>query len=435
MLATGGLCRVSCFLIVLQLATWNSRPTFAQDVRIAVNFLQIEGDRDPLMTFEVVEPVSRGRFSIPALTLVTTESGPELKGFTVPLPVLKMGSLSFNPQYGDQRFDVNFLAGSLSGLAFKARRLQGLSLTTKQGVNSFSLMLGQLAGKDSKPFSSAVPRVLTLTGTLKPRNGLTVAPRVVKRLGRQGLSGSAETSAGVGVRADVSPNLHFIGDLGATRKADDQWASFAVVGAVAEWSRGSLEASVKRADAAYRLLGRVKFAEDEAQLTGKFLVSHGLMLSGKLSALQQVIEWKQDRFGSSAVRFVRERADRTSGPQSGTTTRRLQVEFKGAPLGERVRLEWRSSIPLSRRVSTDSPAKSRLKGQVAVTRQITLTGQANYEMFSDAGAVLSLRSVRVGAELEISSRTTVHLGYAHAPGSATALPQRFEARLVRTLSF
>ncbi len=81
-----------------------------------------------------------------------------------------MGSLSFNPQYGDQRFDVNFLAGSLSGLAFKARRLQGLSLTTKQGVNSFSLMLGQLAGKNSKPFSSAVPRVLTLTGTLKPLN-------------------------------------------------------------------------------------------------------------------------------------------------------------------------------------------------------------------------------------------------------------------------
>ena len=221
MLATGGLCRVSCVLIVLQLATWNSRPAFAQDVRIEVNFLQIEG-RDPLVTFEIVEPVSRGRFSIPALTLVTTESGPQLKGFTVPLPVLKLGSLSFNPQYGDQRFDVNFLAGSLSGLAFKARRLQGLSLTTKQGVNSFSLMLGQLAGKNSKPFSSAVPRVLTLTGTLKPLNGLTVAPRVVKRLGRQGLSGSAETSAGVGVRADVSPNLHFVGDLGATRKADDE---------------------------------------------------------------------------------------------------------------------------------------------------------------------------------------------------------------------
>ena len=133
---------MSCVLIVLQLATWNSRPAFAQDVRIGVNFLQIEG-RDPLVTFEVVEPVSRGRFSIPALTLVTTESGPKLKGFTVPLPVLKLGSLSFNPQYGDQRFDVNFLAGSLPGLAFKARRLQGLSLTTKQGVNSFSLMLGR----------------------------------------------------------------------------------------------------------------------------------------------------------------------------------------------------------------------------------------------------------------------------------------------------
>ena len=169
--ATGGLCRVSCVLIVLQLATWNSRPAFAQDVRIGVNFLQIEGGQDPLVTFEVVEPVSRGRFSIPALTLVTTESGPQLKGFTVPLPVLKLGSLSFNPQYGDQPFDVNFLAGSLSGLAFKARRLQGLSLTTKQGVNSFSLMLGQLAGKDSKPFSSAVPRVLTLTASGRETSG------------------------------------------------------------------------------------------------------------------------------------------------------------------------------------------------------------------------------------------------------------------------
>ena len=296
-------------------------------------------------------------------------------------------------------------------------------------------MLGQLAGKNSNPFSSAVPRVLALTGTLKPRNGLTVAPRVVKRLGRQGLSGGAETSAGVGVRADVSSNLHFVGDLGATRKANDQWASFALVGAVAEWSRGSMEASVKRADAAYRLLGKVPFADDEAQLTGKFLVSDGLTLSGKLSAAQQVLEWKQDRFGSSKVRFIRERAGRSSGPQSGAMTRRLQVDFKGAPVGERVKLEWRSSIPLSRRASTDKAAKSRLKGQVAVTRQITLTGEANYEMFSDARAVLSFRSVRVGAELEISPRTTVHVGYAHAPGSAISLPQRFEARLVRTMSF
>ena len=235
---------------------------FAQDVRLTVNFLQIDNGRkrSPLMMFEVVKPVSRGKLSIPALKLVTTESGPELAGFTMALPVLKMGNLSFNPQYGDQRFDVNFLAGSLSGLALKPRRLRGLSLTTKQGNNSFSLMLGQLVGKkDANRFGSAVPRVLTLTGTLKPLNGLTVAPRVVKRLWRQGLSGSAETSVGVGVRAEVSQSLHFVGDLGATRQPGDTWGSFAVVGAVAKWSRGSIEANVKRADTAYRLLGRVPF--------------------------------------------------------------------------------------------------------------------------------------------------------------------------------
>ena len=184
------------------------------------------------------------------------------------------------------------------------------------------------------------------------------------------------------------------------------------------------------------MLGRIPFAKNEALFTGKFSVSQGQTLSGKLSATQQIIEWKQNRSWSSAVRFVRGRAGRTSGPQSGIMPRQLQVEFKGTPgLAERVTLEWRSAIPLSRPASTDSRAKSRLKGKVAVTRATTLTGQADYEMFSDAAAAFSFRSVRVGAEVEISSRTSVHLGYAHTPGSATSLPQRFEARLVRTMSF
>ena len=82
-------------------------------------------------------------------------------------PVLKLGRMSFNPRYGDQKFGVDFLAGSLSGMSLKPLRVQGFSLATAQGDNSFTLMLGQVRGKGSNALCSAVPRVLALTGTLK----------------------------------------------------------------------------------------------------------------------------------------------------------------------------------------------------------------------------------------------------------------------------
>ena len=166
-------CWAMCSLVALHLTILTPGYAFAQDARVSVGFIPINGQpikgsrETPLFTFELVDPVSRGAVSLPALSLTSTESGATVSSYMFAFPVLKLGRMSFNPRYGDQKFGVDFLAGSLSGMSLKPLRVQGFSLATAQGDNSFTLMLGQVRGKGSNALSSAVPRVLALTGTLK----------------------------------------------------------------------------------------------------------------------------------------------------------------------------------------------------------------------------------------------------------------------------
>ena len=70
-----------CSLVALHLTILTPGYTFAQDARVSVGFLPIKGQpikgsrETPLFTFELVEPVSRGAVSLPALSLTSTESG------------------------------------------------------------------------------------------------------------------------------------------------------------------------------------------------------------------------------------------------------------------------------------------------------------------------------------------------------------------------
>ena len=484
-----GVCWAMCSLVALHLTILTPGYTFAQDARVSIGFLPINGQpikgsrETPLFTFELVEPVSRGAMSLPALSLTSTESGPAVSSFTFAFPVLKLGRMSFNPRYGDQKFGVGFLAGSLSGMSLKPLRMQGFSLATAQGDNSFTLMLGQLRGKGSNALSAAVPRVLALTGTLKPRPGLTIAPRVVTHLGRRTLPGSADTSIGAGLRADVSTHLQLVGDIGGARTKRGRWASFATVGALGKWARGSVEASVRRADADYTALGRIRLAKqaqnDEELIAGKVQILQGLTLVTKLRSSRPhgqrhedvgrvarsitlridrfrygtlnvtskqstgqskydkgvEIEWQQKILGSSVVRFVQRRERQGSSARPGPSTTLLEFDIKRAPSSDkRFDFLWRGAIAMSGRAADKSRVHSIVKSHFRLTARIKLTGEAEYDLF---GMLVPVRFqyARVGGDFEVSERTSVQLVYSQTPLSGVPSSHRLEGRVTRLISF
>ena len=198
----------------------------------------------------MLDTVSRGDLILPAFKVVSTDAGTKVTNYTMALPVLSLAGLSVTPQYGEQKFGL--LASSLSGLKLNAQTVRGISLSTTHGANDFTVMLGQLSGK--KTGLIGVPSVLAFTGTLHPSSRVTFAPRVVTHLGSSTRPGSADTSVGAGVRAALSSHVTLIGDIAGARTTRGHWAPSVVVGSVGRWSRGSVEASLRRADSAYTLM-------------------------------------------------------------------------------------------------------------------------------------------------------------------------------------
>ena len=248
----------SVITVVCHVSVVAPQQTFAQDARVTVSFLRPGGSelQAPLFSFEMLNTVSLGDLSLPAVKVVSTDSGTKVTNYTIALPVLSLGGLSVTPQYGEQ--NLGLMASSLSGLKLKSQKVSGFSLSTKRGSNAFTLMLGQLSGKKTRLVGA--PSVLAFTGTLEPSARLTFAPRVVMPLGDQTRPGSAGTSVGTGVRAAVSSHVKLIGEIAGAQTKRGRWAPFMVVGSVGKWSRGSVETSLRRADSAYALAGRIPSA-------------------------------------------------------------------------------------------------------------------------------------------------------------------------------
>ena len=270
------------FTVVCHVIGLAPQQTFAQDARITVSFLRPGGSEPqaPLFSFEMLDTVSRGALTLPAITVVSTDSGTDVTNYTMALPVLSLAGLSVASQYGEQ--SLGLLASSLSGLKLKSQKVSGFSVSTTRGANALTVMLGQLKGKQTGLVG--VPSILAFSGTLKPSGRLTFAPRVVTHLGSQTRPGSAGTSVGTGVSAALSSHVTLIGDLAGVRTRRGRWAPFAVVGSVGKWSRGSVETSLRRTDSAYTLAGRIPAAsQDQEMLTGQLRLAAGLDVTGELS--------------------------------------------------------------------------------------------------------------------------------------------------------
>ncbi len=469
----------SVIAVVCHVTVLAPQQTFAQDARVTFSFLRPGGSelQAPLFSFEMLDTVALGDLTLPAVKFISTDSGTKVTDYTIALPALSLAGLSVTPQYGEQK--LGLMASSLSGLKLRSQKVNGFSLSTKRGSNAFTLMLGQLAGRKTKLVGA--PSMLAFTGTLKPSARLTFAPRVVTPLGSQTRPGSAGTSVGTGVTAAVSSHVKLIGEFAGAQTKQGSWAPFAVVGSVGKWSRGSVETSLRRANSAYALAGRIPSAtQDQEMLKGQLRVIAGLSVTGELStsrphAKQQddagrvtrslsfkvarfgpgtfkvtrklvtdhsrdrrtdkwQLEWRQKHLGESVVRLTQERQRDLLSDGDGRLTRQLQFEYEGSS-SERVSLSGRTSFFLSQLAANRSRVRSRLKGRVAVGGGLALSGEAEYDLFGNRAAMASIGKVRLGGDVSLSDRTTLHLVYSRDPKARTARSQRIEGRISRLVSF
>ena len=438
-----GVITVFCHVTVLA-----PQQTFAQDVRVTFSFLRPGGSelRAPLVDFEMLDTVSLGDLSLPAVKVVSTDAGTNVSNYTMALPVLSLAGLSVTPKYGEQ--NLGLMASSLSGLKLKPRKVSGLSLSTKRGSNAFTLMLGRLSGKKTRLKGLVgAPSVLAFTGTLKPSARLTFAPRVVTPLGSQTRPGSAGTSVGTGVSAAVSSHVKLIGEIAGARSKRGTWAPFLVVGSVGKWSRGSIETSLRRADSAYALAGGISSAtQDQEMLKGQLRVIAGLTVTGELSTsrpharqqddagrLTRSLTFKLARFGPGIFKITGKQVTDRSRDRH---TDQLQLEWRQEHIGKSVvRLTQKRQRDL---LSDDSGRLVRqlqleLKGRVG--GRLTLSGKAAYDLFDSRAATASIGKVRLGGDIALSDRTTLHLVYSRDPKAKTARSQQLEGRISRLVSF
>lgn len=403
---------------------------YAQDVRVTFEFLRMGGGepQTPGFSVEMVDSVSRGSFTLPAFSFVSTAAGPKVTSATMALPVFSLAGVSLTPQYGEHK--LSLLASSLSGLKIRSQKVRGFNVSTKRGANAFTLTVGQLSGK--KTGFIGVPSILAFTGTLQPSSRLTFAPRVVTHLGSQSRPGSVDTSVGSGVNAVLSSHVKLIGDVASSRTKRGRWAPAMVVGGVGTWSRWSVEASLRRTDQddAGRLTQAMTFKIDQIG-TLELIRTQVTRLSRLTNKLR--VEWRQKRLGQTVVRLTQEREQDALSNHEGPLERQLQVEFKGRP-GNRVSLSGRTSVLLSKLEPTRSRVRYRLKGHVAVGGRIELTGEAEYDLFGGRDAVASIGEVGVGSDVVLSDRTTLHLVYSKEPHTRAPRSQRFEARISQLVS-
>ena len=133
------------------------------------------------------------------------------------------------------------------------------------------------------------------------------------------------------------------------------------------------------------------------------------------------------------MRLTQERQRDLLADDGGRFVRQLQLVYHGSP-GDRVSLNGRTSVVLSQLAADRARVRSRLQGRVAVGGWLELTGEAEYDLFGHRAAV-SYGKVRVGGDIALSDRTTLHLVYTSDPQSEAARSQRIGGRISRLVSF
>lgn len=445
----------------------------AQEARVSFRLFPFApANPSPPVTVEIRGAPSANRISIPTLTLSKTERGPQLTGLLLTLPSVDVGKLTLAPRYGDQRVGLDFLPSALSGMSFDARSMRGLSIATTARASSWTLMLGQLPAANL--LGSGLPRTLAFSGTVKPRRMVSIAPRLITRLGGR-RADAPQTSLGGGMKIDAGRNVALIADVGVAREHSDNWAHLAAAGAIGRWSRTSFEASLRRGDRGFTLLGGVPFAaEDRELLAGRVLLYQGFIFSGEASSSRPAdtddsrngrvagslaltverfragrlvisderatdasrqqerlqIEWRHRHKDGIVVRYLQRQETTRSGDRRAATGR-LEVDVRAAPKrGGRLTADVRTLMVIA--PAEQVPLLTSRVNTRFVYRRLRFGSEADITMFQ-VRRVGAIRALRLTNETPLLRDTSIELSYACQAAASLPLARRLEARLTRVI--
>lgn len=369
-------------------------------------------------------------------------------------------------QVGDQELPLSFVSWALSGRSVNGT-MRGVSFSTV-GPAPWTVSLGKLdAAPSAVPLSSEAPGIVALGVSLKPAQRLSVAPRLILPLG---LRPAARTGVGAAIRAQLNPQVSFLGDIGTTDTHSAGWTPLAAAGIVGDWARTRVETNVLRggtsADDGTPLLGSLdrELARGQVQplqgltvsglasrsrptsgtfpletKTTSFALLYDRLSQGQVSATtdrersssQQVstkrLEWRRSSAGGLAVRYVHQ----TSLAATTDALRRVELDLPGWPGRRGGRIDLRTVLTSD--PSTGGLAlSSHLKGRVDVFDQIGLAGETELGL-AGADAPHVLRRLRFTSDVALPHRTAVQLLCTYRGGTRFSMAQSIEARVSRTV--
>lgn len=441
---------------------------FADETRITVGFRPAQ----PQSPFTVEITNAGPHHVLPSLRLSGNRSGIQLAGYNTLLPLVAVRGLSVAPRYGDHGLAFDFQPSALAGMGLSLRSVRGLTLAATGKRVSGTLLAGQLvSGSSMSPFGSAVPQVLAFSATIKPQPRVAISPRLVAPLSRRSAQGGADSTMGIGMRAEVSRHISIIGDAGSTRTRDRRWAQSATAGALGRWSRVSVEASASHGDEGVTLLGSVPFAgSDRKVASGHVQMFKDVAVDGQFSATNPVgrqldrtvgrsatLHFDRLRYGNLLLHFDRSSSriqhphsltvewrrrgasgmtiqlqQRGDGRNSSGDARRLQMEVPNIHAGKRLLLGVRSSLLLSKMPPGQSRIAMRLKGRLAAGAHLGLTSEADFDALGSAAR--RLHSISSGTDITLSRTTSVLLAHVYTPGSRRSPWKQLDVRFARSIS-
>lgn len=401
------------------------------------------------------------------LTLSGGGSQSRLTGWNLPLPRFNVHGVSLAPRYGEHQLQVVFQPSALPGLALAPQAVRGVAVAVTGRAVAGTLVAGRLGqGRSLNPLEPAVPHLLAFSGTINLRPGVAISPRVVAPLGD---ASGVSPAVGVGTQVDFTRHLTFIGDAGGTRSRGT-WTPLAIAAVTGRWRRALFEAGASHAGRNMTLLGPVPFAGATRRFsTLRAQLATGVTAEGRLGAVR-ALDGRRDEHVSRSVALQVDRlprgtlrlqydgsCSRSQRPHDVTlewrrrggavavqlqqqwdqsdparaAMRLVQIELPSIRVGATAALGVRSSMRLSAGRPGDARASSHLAGRVPVG-PVILWGETDLDTPA-AGSLTRLRRVVSGADVPLSSRTSLRATHVHTPGDRVSPWRRFEVRISRAV--
>ena len=445
-----------------------ARASPAQEAQISFRSTPFSGaSATPLFKVDIVESPKRATAALPSVTIVETPLGPRMSNVALKLPPITLGGTAIASQIGDQRLPRSFSSSPWAGTVVK-RPMRGLSFSTAS-TTAVSVLVGQLDDTSRPPQSSATPGVVALAIGVTPIKEFSVAPRALVPM-----NSTTQTSVGTAIRAEVSPHVSFVTDVGAAGTTPHGWDPLAAAGVIGHWSGVELETNLLRGAAPVGTSGIATVGSLDREIVRGLVrsipgvtistqaswsrpasapattdttvrsigVTYDRLPIGALTTRRQdedsswqaattSIEWRRKPTDGIVVRYTEREQTLRDRLQPTVVSKQVELELPAwIERDVRNRLDVHAVLTDSSMLGTPS-VSSKLSGRFDVIGDVGVTGDTEIGI-SRSGP--TLRELRVASKVPVLERTAVQLVYTYQGRGPYALfeNQSFEARLLRS---